>query len=191
MVLADLIKANPGIDPTKLKIGQTLNLPAGVKAGILPADDAPKAATPVTPSATEVQKIPPGASEPPPPKRETGLIGSMTDDPVYQNWLRKNVPNPKVDDLYWINGERYEATLRRGRLTWIKDMPFGDAKRTQKLANYTGPDSGADEFAKTQGTKKTYKGLDGKIHTYYDESINESGFANEELSRILTLVHHR
>jgi LysM repeat protein len=185
MELADLIKANPGIDPKKLTIGQTLNLPAGTKAGILPADSAPKEA-PAIPKITDVPPMP-DLPEPPPPKRETGVIGTLTDDPTYQNWLRKNVKNPKADDLYWVNGERYEATLRRGRLTWIKDQPFGNAERNAQLRNYTGPDSGADAFAKEQ-QKIWSAAQQARIQGKVKES---TGFANEELNRILSLVHHR
>jgi hypothetical protein len=182
----DLIKANPGIDPTKqLMIDQTINLPPGTKAGILPADSAPKAAE-VTPKITDVPPMP-NLPEPPPPKRETGVIGTLTDDPTYQNWLRKNVKNPKADDLYWVNGERYEATLRRGRLTWIKDQPFGNAERTAQLRNYTGPDSEADAFAKEQ-QKIWSAAQQARIQGKVKES---TGFANEELNRILSLVHHR
>jgi LysM repeat protein len=185
MVLADLIKANPGIDPKKLKIGQTLNLPTGTKAGILPADSAPKEA-PAIPKITDVPPMP-DLPEPPPPKRETGVIGTLTDDPTYQNWLRKNVKGTKVDDLYWVNGERYEATLKRGRLTWVKDQPFGNAERTAQLRNYTGPDSGADAFAKEQ-QKIWSAAQQARIQGKVKES---TGFANEELNRILSLVHHR
>ena len=185
IALADLIKANPDIDINKLKIGQTLNLPAGTKAGILPADSAPKEA-PAIPKITDVPPMP-NLPEPPPPKRETGVIGTMTDDPTYQAWLRKNVKDPKADDLYWINGERYQATLRRGRLTWIKDQPFGNANKTAQLRNYTGPDSESDAFAKAQ--QKIWSDAQrARIQGTVKES---TGFANDELNRIISLVHHR
>ena len=181
----DLIKVNPGIDPKKLRIDQTINLPANVKAGILPAGDAPKVADAI-PKITDVPPMP-NLPEPPPPKRETGVIGTLTDDPTYQNWLRKNVKNPKADDLYWVNGERYEATLRRGRLTWIKDQPFGNAERTAQLRNYTGPDSEADAFATAQQkiwTDAQKARIAGKVK-------ESTGFIDDELNRIVSLVHHR
>lgn len=181
----DLIKVNPGIDPKKLRIDQTINLPANVKAGILPAGDAPKVADAI-PKITDVPPMP-DLPEPPPPKRETGLIGTLTDDPTYQNWLRKNVKDTKSGDLYWVNGERYEATPKRGRLTWIKDQPFGNAERTAQLRNYTGPDSGADAFATAQQkiwTAAQQARIAGKVK-------ESTGFIDDELNRIVSLVHHR
>ena len=87
--------------------------------------------------------------------------------------LAKAVPKPKVDDQYWVNGVRYSfQNIPHAGQGWKQDDPgmFGADRTTRSRSNtkYTGPD-------------KTRKA----------ESVEESGFMNDELNRLISLVHHR
>jgi hypothetical protein len=116
-------------------------------------------------------------------------------------FLRKTITDPQEDESYWVNGVRYTYGRHGQRVGWQEDTPWFNANRTtqqRERTKYTGPENLAgkkaepeDSAAKPEKKKKTYRGLDGKVHTYYDESVNESGFANEELSRIISLIHYR
>jgi len=161
-----------------------------------PAASAPAASAPAA-SAPAVAVAPDSA-----PKVDTNPgAGLEKNSKEAFGFLRKTITDPQEGESYWVNGVRYTYGQHGQRVGWQEDTPWFNANRTTKQrerTKYTGPENLAgkkaepdDSAAKPEKKKKTYRGLDGKIHTYYDESINESGFANEELSRIISLVHYR
>jgi hypothetical protein len=87
-------------------------------------------------------------------------------------WLSANEPKPKMGEYFWVNGKRYEWHPRSG---WKENVPFtwdsSDKDYKRQQAKYTGKEGGPND----QDMVKR-------------ESV---GYANDELNRIISLVHHR
>lgn len=85
----------------------------------------------------------------------------------------------KLGDYFWVNGQRYKLTsFGRGQKQWQTNTSFDwdktDPDYQKKQAKYTGKDN---EFKLVPAAAPA--------------KVAESGFANDEVSRLVSLIHHR
>ena len=129
---------------------------------VKPAPEAPAASAPAAPAASATAK--------PPVPPEGADIKEIN------KYLQTVMPTTYGGEMYWVNGKVYKANTtyynNQRQTYWTPDSKtfagtYVNKTRTEK--KYTGPDAG-------RGT----------------ESVQESvGFTNDELNRIISLVHHR
>ncbi|MFN9623009.1 MAG: LysM peptidoglycan-binding domain-containing protein [Cyanobacteriota bacterium] len=132
-----LLKANPGIQPEKLKVGGTLKLPAGASAA--PAKAAPVAATPAKPPAggTAPPAKPPASATAPAPAKPPANPGAPTATPPPEARVPDAPPlTPPGSPL--SSGDRPEANPR-GRWRYYGDtvVDWGSWKRLQDGVRFT------------------------------------------------------
>lgn len=163
-------------DPNKIKPGQIVKTPNGDYT-VVPGDTLWgiskgqfKGTPPGKPAQPPLQKGGPDTYQKIKPAVDQKASPSVTTpsaNPI--DTITKAVPKPTIGDKFWVDGVRYEFETRpHASPGWKQNDPTWSADRTTRgRANrkYTGPDS--------------------------DKKVAESGFSNDELNRIVSLVHHR
>lgn len=123
--------------------------------------------------------------------------------------LHAAVPSPKPGDLYWVNGQRYKYMQTRGTSSWREDNPIWTRTRittSNQTNKYTGPDQAnpikspeapATSVATAPAAPNPGEAFQQDI-ARRKASMNSNlkvsegtGFTDESLDRIVSLVHYR